>query len=93
MVIKPYKLMLALDTDERRALNTFAAIASTTPNRYVESVVRRQLRLDGETLGLPLAPASLERPIEGQLTLPDAPPARARASRKAATPRRKEKQG
>lgn len=76
-----YKAMLALTTDERRALNTFAAIASTTPNRYVESMLRAQLRRDGEALGLPLAAVEDDGQVPGQLPLPE-PPTKTAAPRR-----------
>lgn len=69
METKPYKAMLALTTDERRALNTLAAVTSLTPNRYVEAVVRARLVADSEQIGLPLTPSSEPPPIDGQLEL------------------------
>lgn len=91
-----YKAMLALTPDERRALNTFAAIASLTPNRYVEAVLRAQLVKDGEALGIPLPPVGAELEAAGQLTIADrdaagrvAKPKRAPAAKKDSPPRRR----
>lgn len=80
MDTKPYKAMLNLTTDERRLMNTCAAISALTPNRYVESCLRAQLRRDGEALGLPLAARAEPHPIPGQLAIEDAPRKRGSSS-------------
>jgi hypothetical protein len=75
---KPYKAMLTLNGEERRGLNTFAAIRSLTPNRYVEAAVRAQLKADAATTGLSIDFGSEGGPIPGQLAIEHEAPGKAR---------------
>lgn len=80
-----YKAMLELSADERRGLNTFAAIHSTTPSRYVGAALRERLERDAEQFGLSIGPAGANEPLDGQLAIevepasPAPAPARKRA--------------
>lgn len=73
-----YKAMIDLSAEERRGLNTFAAIHSVTPNVYVAAALRERLERDAETFGLPIGPAAGSSPLPGQLEL-DATPAQVKA--------------
>lgn len=88
MTTKPYKAMLNLQPDERRALNTLAAITGLTPNRYVEAKVRGALRADGSSIGLTLVEDTDAPVLPGQLDLEhEAAAAAPRTKRRAAKPK------
>jgi hypothetical protein len=83
------KVMLTLSADERRGLNTIAAILGLTPRAYVEIKTREALTRELEQLGLPL-PHAEPGPIPGQLALPDKPARGARKPRTTGSATKKE---
>jgi hypothetical protein len=71
MMTGRYKALLPLTADERRGLNTFAAIHGLTPTRYVAAALRARLEIDAGTFGLSIGPVGDQAPLDGQLTLDD----------------------
>lgn len=90
MNLQAYKAMLALNPQERRALNTFSALRGLTPNRYVEQATRALLKGDAARTGLSVELEDELGPIPGQLAIEDEPTGKAVSSRKRSTKPKKE---
>lgn len=73
MVVHAYKVILQLEPDRRRALNTAAAMIGVSPSRLVQNVLDEWLTAQGPDLAELVRRVPSAAEAFGQLPMPAAP--------------------